>query len=74
MDKHIQPRIENDLLRVVVNIFGKEKIELKQIGRIKGIRKAVTIRDKISCTTQINYQKFYLRSFKSYLKPIDIKS
>ena len=46
MGKHIQPRIENDLLRFAVNISEEAKIEIKKIGNMRGSRKVVTIKDK----------------------------
>ena len=45
MDKHIQPRINNDQLRHAL-LTKEAKIERTQIGNMRGLREVVTIKDK----------------------------
>ena len=45
MDKHIQPRIDNDQLRYALLTKGAQ-IERKHIGYVRGLKKVVTNRNK----------------------------
>ena len=72
MDKHVEPRIENDLLRIAVDVTGEAKLERKRIGNMRGLRKVVTIKDKSYLYNPKRISKV-LKSSTNCLKQINIK-